>query len=536
MVAGHGAGADGGPSSGAATLCRAQILPDFLSALPRRFDLHEPVREALGAWQFRVGQKLADADLTPDLAQDIGSGRWYRGMGTMLGLALVALSFWPDFAPLEAAPAMRIDGEARDEFRSQMIMPLALGGDSGRHMGATGAVVPLKSAPERPRIELVATLVQGDSFGRMLLRAGVGVGDAVQVINMVSRAVPLGDIQPGTRIDITLGRRSEPGTPRPLDALAFRARFDLELALERRGGGLVLDPRPISVDETPLRIRGKVGYSLYRSARASGAPVSAVQQYLRTLNDSMRIDSDIQSSDEFDIIVSYKRAATGETQPGQLLYAGLDRGGKPVAQLLRWGKDGRFFEASGVGEQRSGLLQPVSGRITSGFGMRRHPILGYSRMHSGVDFQAGYGTPIYAVSDGAVTFAGRHGGHGNYVRLNHGGSFGTGYGHMSRIAVEPGDQVRRGQVIGYVGSTGLSIGPHLHYEVYRSGQAVNPMSVQFVTRAQLEGEELKQFRARLAALKLVAPGAALTPIAQETVQPSGPMREIDRLTPRRPGA
>jgi murein DD-endopeptidase MepM/ murein hydrolase activator NlpD len=362
------------------------------------------------------------------------------------------------------------------------------------------------------------------------------VGDAVQVINMVSRAVPLGDIQPGTRIDITLGRRSEPGTPRPLDALAFRARFDLELALERRGGGLVLDPRPISVDETPLRIRGKVGYSLYRSARASGAPVSAVQQYLRTLNDSMRIDSDIQSSDEFDIIVSYKRAATGETQPGQLLYAGLDRGGKPVAQLLRWGKDGRFFEASGVGEQRSGLLQPVSGRITSGFGMRRHPILGYSRMHSGVDFQAGYGTPIYAVSDGAVTFAGRHGGHGNYVRLNHGGSFGTGYGHMSRIAVEPGDQVRRGQVIGYVGSTGLSIGPHLHYEVYRSGQAVNPMSVQFVTRAQLEGEELKQFRARLAALKLVAPGAALTPIAQETVQPSGPMREIDRLTPRRPGA
>jgi murein DD-endopeptidase MepM/ murein hydrolase activator NlpD len=107
---------------------------------------------------------------------------------------------------------------------------------------------------------------------------------------------------------------------------------------------------------------------------------------------------------------------------------------------------------------------------------------------------------------------------------------------MSRIAVEPGDQVRRGQVIGYVGSTGLSTGPHLHYEVYRSGQAVNPMSVQFVTRAQLEGEELKQFRARLAALKLVAPGAALTPIAQETVQPSGPMREIDRLTPRRPGA
>src|SRR5690606_37020388 len=146
----------------------------------------------------------------------------------------------------------------------------------------------------------------------------------------------------------------------------------LELALERREGRLVLDPRPIRVDNTPLRIRGVVGSSLYRSARAAGAPARAVQQYLRALAGQMDIESGVGSNDTFDIILSYKRAETGESEPGELLYAGLERGGKPKAQLLRWGKDSRFYEASGVGEVRAGLLQPVNGRITSTYGRRRH--------------------------------------------------------------------------------------------------------------------------------------------------------------------
>jgi murein DD-endopeptidase MepM/ murein hydrolase activator NlpD len=167
--------------------------------------------------------------------------------------------------------------------------------------------------------------------------------------------------------------------------------------------------------------------------------------------------------------------------------------------------------------------------MTSGFGMRRHPILGYARMHAGIDFAAGHGTPIYATSDGQVRFAGRHGGHGNYVRLDHGGGIGTGYAHMSRIAVSPGNRVRRGQVIGYVGSTGLSTGPHLHYELYRNGRAVNPGSVKFIATAQLEGPQLAAFKARLAALRQVKPGAALANIAPATTAES-PSREIDRLS------
>ena len=211
------------------------------------------------------------------------------------------------------------------------------------------------------------------------------------------------------------------------------------------------------------------------------------------------------------------------------------RGGKSRKQLMRWGNDGRFYEASGVGESRTGLLAPVPGRVTSGYGSRRHPILGYRRMHAGVDFKASYGTPIYAVTDGTVSFAGRHGGHGNYVKLAHGGGLGTGYAHMSRIAVSSGERVRRGQVLGYVGSTGLSTGPHLHYEMYRNGATVNPSNVQFVTRAQLSGRELANFRARLAELQTITPGAALASLTPDTSEPTESVREIDRLEAKRIG-
>jgi murein DD-endopeptidase MepM/ murein hydrolase activator NlpD len=254
-----------------------------------------------------------------------------------------------------------------------------------------------------------------------------------------------------------------------------------------------------------------------------------VQDYLRALGSQYDLDSTVGANDEYDFIVSYKRAATGEVQVGDLLYAGVIRGGKPRTQLMRWGKDGTFYEASGVGEQKSGLLSPVANRgISSSYGLRRHPILGYSRMHAGIDFRASYGQPIYAVTAGTVAFAGRHGGHGNYVKLNHGGGLGTGYGHMSRIAVSAGQHVRRGQVIGYVGSTGLSTGPHLHYEMYRGGKTVNPASVQFVNRAQLSGKELASFRAQLAELMKVAPGAALTALVPTAEEAAAPAREIDR--------
>lgn len=493
--------------------------------------------ERYDEWKLGASDWFAGLDLAPDLAENVGSRRWFRGLGTMVALGAVALALWPNMTPLEARAAMPEGEEIRDEFRSQMIMPLAFGADSGRRMGPTADVIPLESAPERPQIELVATLAAGDSFASMLRRAGVSSGDIGQVSGLIGGAMPLSEIEPGTKIDIVLGRRAESNAPRPLDALKFRARFDLELEIARngadeetgQGGMLSLARNVIRVDNTPLRVRGQVGSSLYRSMRAAGVPASAVQDYLRTVDDHLDMDRELRSSDEFDVIIAYRRAATGERQAGQLLYAGVERGGEPKTQLMRWGQDGRFYEASGVGEQRRGLVSPVPGPISSRYGMRRHPILGYRRMHSGLDFRARHGTPIVAVTDGRVTSAGRAGGCGIAVRLDHGGGLNTRYCHMSRMAVSRGQDVRRGQVIGYVGSTGLSTGAHLHYEMYRGGRAINPASVDFVTRAVLSGTELLDFRRRLIELREIEPGAALEDLEPLATEVEEPEREIEKI-------
>lgn len=469
-------------------------------------------------WELR----LARLDWTPDLAEDIGSGRWFRGLGTLFGLSALALAFLPDFSAIAAPPAMPVDAAARDEFRNQAIQPLAFGAESGRRMGPTDRVSPVANVPERAIVQLTATYTQGDSFDRLLQRAGVGAGDAARVSQLVAGSIDPAGLTPGTQVDITLGKRAGPGQPRPLDAVSFRARFDLKLGVQRSAGGFVLRPEAIPVNAMPLRIRGTIGAGLYRSARAAGAPIEAIQQYLQVLDQHLSLDTAIEPGDTFDLIVGFKRAATGETKVGELLFAGVERNGKPKAQLLRWGGDGQFFEASGMGAQRSGLIMPVVGRITSDYGARRHPILGYTRMHAGVDFGAPAGAPIYAVGDATVSFAGWGGGHGNHVKLDHGGGWGTGYSHMSRIAVSPGSRVRAGQVIGYVGSTGLSTGPHLHYELYRNGAKVNPMSVRFTVSNQVDAKELAAFKAKMAALKAVVPDAALGQLASPAPVPPVP--------------
>lgn len=501
-------------AGGAAALAVPRAVPATLPA-----DQKPAVEPKDAGWRGR----LATVDLVPDLGQQIGSGRWWRGLATLGLLCGAAIATFPGIKPLSVRGGPVWDAADFNESRAQTIMPLAFGGDMGRHMGATDVVRPLAETPERPQIELTASLGRSDNFTRLLERSGVSRDQAKAVSEQIAGKVALADIPAGTRIDMILGRRAERTQPRPLDALTMRARFDLKIEMERVGGEMVMRAIPIAVDHTPLRIRGRVGDSLYRSARAAGAPAEAIQSYLRVIGTKISVARDVRAGDEFDIIMEYKRAATGEAEAGKLLYAGLVRGGKSRLSMLQWVKDGRaqWFEASGVGQKRGGMTRPTKGRITSNYGMRRHPILGYKRMHAGTDFGGGYGAPIYAVSDGVVTMAGRNGGYGNYVRLNHGGGIGTGYGHMSRILVRNGQRVKQGQIIGHIGSTGLSTGPHLHYEYYRGGRAVNPNTANFVQRAQLEGRDLAAFRAQIRSLTSIAPGAALRPLgAAPEAQPS----------------
>ena len=275
-------------TSGTAALTMADAMPfvPALRAVPRGGRLAE-----LRDWFETV-------DLVPDLGSDIGSRDWWRGLGTLTLLCGCALATFPGLRPIAGdAPRTALPSDF-DEARALTITPLAFGSDTGRRMAATDAVRPLAQTPERPQIELTATMGRGDSFARVLERAGVGSSDARALTSQLNAAGALGNIAPGTRIDLVLGRRAARTMPRPVDALAMRARFDLRVEMERIDGRLVLRRIPIAVDATPLRIRGRVGDSLYRSARAAGAPPTAIQTYLRVINQQIAVGSDVRADDE----------------------------------------------------------------------------------------------------------------------------------------------------------------------------------------------------------------------------------------------
>ena len=259
-------------------------------------------------------------------------------------------------------------------------------------------------------------------------------------------------------------------------------------------------------DSGAKRFAGRIGEDLTRALQAAGVPERQGREYVAVLARAITLADGLSVEDKFDLIV--ERDADGAF--GQLLYVGLDRVGRADVALLKWtdGKQILWINADGVGgESSAGMARPVEGRLTSGFGSRFHPILGSARFHKGVDLAAAAGTPIVAAADGRIVAAGWHGGYGRQVAIAHGGGIQTTYSHMSRIGVASGTAVRRGDVIGYVGSSGLSTGPHLHYEVYKNGRPVNPMSVKLSTGpGQLQGEKLHAFQGELRKL-LVLPSA-----------------------------
>jgi murein DD-endopeptidase MepM/ murein hydrolase activator NlpD len=481
---------------------------------------YTPPKPTLADRMTRLRDRSHDFDWVPDLGSEIGSRTWLRGVTTCALLCGTAVALSPGFKSLPGSVPAPLVGEAWEESRAQGIAPLAWGADTGRRMASNDMVVALNTTPERPTIDMTLTLGQGDGFARVLERNGVGSSEARKVASMVSGVTNLGDIQPGTVMSMTLGQRTSRDVARPIEYLAFRARFDMKLAIRRNGGALSLQRIPIAIDNTPLRIQGRVGDSLYMSARAAGVPAKAVEGYIRAIASKGLLNA-ARSDARYDIIVEHARAETGEVQVGKLLYAGLIVGNRQ-ARLLQWTIGGRteWYEASGVGEKRGGMVQPVANaRMSSGFGMRFHPILGYGRFHRGVDYAAVHGTPIRAVTDGLIAFAGRNAGYGNHVRISHSGNLGTSYSHLSRIMVAPGSRVAQGQLIGYVGSTGLSTGPHLHFEVYRNGAPVNPRSVAFESRSLLSGQELAIFRARLNAMLNIPVAGQLTATAPATAGP-----------------
>jgi murein DD-endopeptidase MepM/ murein hydrolase activator NlpD len=253
----------------------------------------------------------------------------------------------------------------------------------------------------------------------------------------------------------------------------------------------------VAADQSPERFTGRVGTDLSKSLLAAGVPDLQGREYVALLARAIPLSNGLSVDDRFDLILERNE----DGSPGQLAYAGLDRIARADVELMKW-TDGRhviWINADSDGAEASDTMRmPVAGRITSGFGERFHPVLGYERFHAGVDLGAPAGTPIVAAANGRVISAGWRGGYGQEVSISHSGGLETRYGHMSRIAAFAGELVRRGEVIGYVGSTGMSTGPHLHFEVRRNGTPVNPLSVKLGGDAgQPQGAELVAFHDEL---------------------------------------
>jgi hypothetical protein len=256
--------------------------------------------------------------------------------------------------------------------------------------------------------------------------------------------------------------------------------------------------KPAKAPAVPLRIRGRVGDGLYWSLRAAGASPEVAAQYLTALATEIDV-GEVGAMDGFDLVLSAKH---------ELLYAGLDRVMDSDLQLVRWSANGHsdWIDAANVAKPAAvstGMAWPVAGRITSTFGTRIHPILRFARFHAGVDFGATWGSPIVATADGQVSAAGWSGGYGRQGRIWHGGGITTTYSHMSEIVASPGSFVRRGQLIGYVGSSGLSTGPHLHYEVLRDGTPVNPLGVRLASTPVVDTHLAEAVKSRLKQLLTV---------------------------------
>jgi murein DD-endopeptidase MepM/ murein hydrolase activator NlpD len=367
-------------------------------------------------------------------------------------------------------------------------------------MTGTPAAEPIQGAPERVQVSLTMILGQRDTLAALLARAGAAGGDAASAAALLAGR----KLVPGTKVQVILGEPA--GSGRALKQLRLNAALGLDLEVNRRDGVLQLVEHQAAVDTTPLRVRGRIGEGFYWSLRAAGVSPQSAAEYLQALATEIDVGSDVAAADRFDLVISSRRIANGERRLGPLLYAGVDRASERDLQLIRWSAGGRtsWVDAATLNQPQAAgaasMAWPVAGRITSGFGYRVHPILRFARLHKGVDFGAGWGSPIVAAADGQVVGAGWAGGYGRQVRIAHPGALATSYSHMSRIVAEEGSFVRRGELIGYVGSSGLSTGPHLHYEVYRSGRPVNPLSVRFGAGPAVDNREANAIKARLKAL------------------------------------
>ena len=269
--------------------------------------------------------------------------------------------------------------------------------------------------------------------------------------------------------------------------------------------------------------------SIYETALRNKVPPAVIEDMIRIYSYDVDFQRRAQAGDSFEVFYAGDDETTPTTEKNDVLYASLTVGGETKKYYRFQTPDDSivdYYDENGKSAKKFLVRKPVSNAIMrSGFGARRHPILGYTKMHTGVDWATAYGTPIFASGNGIVEKAEWEGGYGKYIKLKHNNGYETAYGHMSAFAkgIEPGKHVRQGQVIGFVGSTGQSTGAHVHYEILVNGRFVDPMRVRLPRGRSLDGPLMASFekeRARIDALMNSRNGSARVSDAAGTVAPT----------------
>ena len=354
----------------------------------------------------------------------------------------------------------------------------------------------------RDAVRVKLALKPGDTLFETMLDAGAPRIDANAAITAAEKLVDPRKLKAGQNIALAFvtNPNEQPGTVR-LAELAIDLSAEQRLRVARLHDGAFVSGlvyRPIRRENR--RAVGTIQNSLYKTAVAMGLPPEILIKLIRLFSYDVDFQRDIRKGDRFEALYETYTDETGETVKGSaLLYASMTLSSTKLAFYRFTVDDGftDYFDEQGQSVRKALMRTPIDGaRLTSSYGKRRHPTLGYSKMHRGVDFGAGRRTPVFAAGDGTVERASRNGAYGKYIRIRHSAQYQTAYAHLSAYAkdIQRAKRVKQGQVIGYVGSTGRSTGPHLHYEVLVNGKQVNPLGVKLPTGLFLKGTELVAFK------------------------------------------
>jgi murein DD-endopeptidase MepM/ murein hydrolase activator NlpD len=359
--------------------------------------------------------------------------------------------------------------------------------------------------PSKPEMTLPASYTllvkRGDTLTSLLTDKGVEQDEAEEIMHSLKHVYNPRDLTAGKAVELHLDKSADDPARPGVSSLTINV-SPLKTVTLTRNEDNSFDAREIKapVFKSLARAGGEIHSSLYQTGVDNGIPAQMLSEIIQAFSYDVDFQRDIREGDSIDVVFERMHTDKDVTAGyGKILYASLTLGDDEYTVYRHVSNDGfaGYYDAKGNSVKKALLKTPINGaRITSGFGMRMHPLLGYSKMHKGIDFGAATGTPIYAAGDGVIEEAGRKGGYGNYVRVKHSDRYATAYGHASRIAhgIHPGVHVKQGQVIAYVGSTGFSTGPHLHYEILVNGAQVNPSGVKFRTGQMLAGHELADFK------------------------------------------